>query len=175
MPDSDQVVTVPMDTGRVEEFARVVRDARETGRSEVSLPGYPGPIPLAVAEGVVKTFTKTLDDVKKGRFSTAELDKPKPVERQHLVLKANIDAVEYEEQRAQLLGLSPDAPARLPGSLKPDISLKDHQRYGVSWLQHLWRLSPTHCRGALLGDDMGLGKTIQLLTFIAASLEDCPC
>lgn len=174
MPDSDQVVTVPMDTGRVEEFAQVVRDARETGRSEVSLPGYPGPIPLAVAEGVVKAFTKTLDDVKKGQFNPADLDKPKPVERQHLVLKANIDAVEYEEQRAQLLGLSPDAPARLPRSLKPDISLKDHQRYGVSWLQHLWRLSPTHCRGAVLGDDMGLGKTIQLLTFIAASLEDEP-
>jgi len=174
IPDSDQPVTVPMDTGRVEDFARVVRDARETGRSEVSLPGYPSPIPLAVAEGLVKTFTKTLDDVKKGHFKPDEQDKLKPVQRQHLVLKANIDAVEYEEQRAQLLGLSPDAPPRLPSSLKPDISLKDHQRYGVSWLQHLWRLSPAHCRGALLGDDMGLGKTIQLLTFIAASLEDEP-
>jgi SNF2 family DNA or RNA helicase len=41
-------------------------------------------------------------------------------------------------------------------------------------MQHLWRLSPSSCRGALLADDMGLGKTIQLLTFIAACLEDDP-
>src|SRR5205085_4409591 len=51
---------------------------------------------------------------------------------------------------------------------------KDHQLDGVAWLQHLWSLSPTACRGALLADDMGLGKTIQLLTFIAQCLEQDP-
>lgn len=174
MPDSHETVAIPMDTERVEQLVTVVRDAHETGRAEVHLPDYPIPIPLAVAEAMVSTFTRTLNDVEKGQFNPRDLDKPTPVERQHLVLKANIDAVEYEERRAQLLGLSGDVPARLPRSLKHEIRLKDHQLYGVSWLQHLWRLSPAHCRGALLADDMGLGKTIQLLTFIAASLEEEP-
>ena len=57
---------------------------------------------------------------------------------------------------------------------RTDVSLKDHQLTGVAWLQHLWGLSPTACRGALLADDMGLGKTIQLLTFIAHCLEQDP-
>lgn len=173
-PDGGQPITIPMDAGRVEEFTQLIQDARESGRQEVILPGCPQPIPLADAERMAGAFSRAQNEVKAGKFKPTDFDKPKPVERQHLVLKANIDAVEYEEQRAQLLGLSPDANPRLPSTLKPEVSLKDHQRYGVSWLQHLWRLSPTHCRGALLGDDMGLGKTIQLLTFIAAALEKDP-
>ena len=63
---------------------------------------------------------------------------------------------------------------RLPKTLRKDVALKEHQLYGLAWLQNLWSRSPTDCRGALLADDMGLGKTIQLLTMIAKSLEDDP-
>ena len=170
-PEGGQPITVAMDTGRVEELAKLVQDARDSGQEEVIFPGCPQPLPLDEAEGMVGAFMKALGEIKAGKFKPEAQEKPKPVERQHLVLKANIDAVEYEEQRAQLLGLAPGASPRLPSTLKPEIGLKEHQLYGVGWLQHLWRLSPNHCRGALLGDDMGLGKTIQLLTFIAEALE----
>lgn len=167
-------ITVPMDSGQVNDFVRIVRAAREAGQSEVVWPGCPSPLPLNEAEGMARTFSNAREDVNSRQFQPGKQDKLTPIERKHLVLKANIDVVEYAEQRVQMLGVSPDALPHLPGTLKPDISLKDHQRYGVCWLQHLWQLSPTHCRGALLADDMGLGKTIQLLTFIAAALEDEP-
>ena len=51
------------------------------------------------------------------------------------------------------------------------MQLKDHQLSGVAWLQHLFRLSPDECRGAVLADDMGLGKTLQLLALIAWAHE----
>lgn len=167
-------VTIPMDAGRAADFAELVRDAREKGRTEISLPDCPHPIPVAEAEKLVSTFTAAQKDVTDGKFTPNPPGEAKKVERKHLVVKANIDSVDYTEQRADLLGLSQDAQPRLPSSLRADIHLMDHQLYGVSWLQHLWRLSPSHCRGALLGDDMGLGKTIQLLSFIASCLEDDP-
>lgn len=166
--------TVPMDSGQLADFARIVEAARDAGKPEVVWPGCPHPLPLDEAERLVRTFLRASNEVNKGKFSPAAEEKPVPVERKHLVLKANIDAVEYAEQRSQMLEISPHAVPRLPSKLKPDVTLKEHQNYGVSWLQHLWRLSPTHCRGALLADDMGLGKTIQLLTFICAALEEEP-
>ena len=50
-------------------------------------------------------------------------------------------------------------------------ALKDHQKTGVAWLQHLWQSGQTYCSGCLVADDMGLGKTLQLLTFIAWYLQ----
>ena len=41
--------------------------------------------------------------------------------------------------------------------------LRDYQRRGVSWMQHLLS-SGCHC---LLADEMGLGKTVQVLTILA--------
>jgi hypothetical protein len=173
-PPGMDAITIPMDTSRVADFAELVRDAREKGRSEITLPDCPHSIPIAEAEILVSTFTAAQKDVSEGKFTPNPPGEVKKVARKHLVVKANIDTVDYNEQRADLLGLSQDAIPRLPSSLRSDIKLKDHQHYGVSWLQHLWRLSPSHCRGALLGDDMGLGKTIQLLCLIASCLEDDP-
>ena len=48
-------------------------------------------------------------------------------------------------------------------NLTDGISLKDHQREGISWLQSLFK---EKLGGGLLADDMGLGKTLQLLYFI---------
>lgn len=66
---------------------------------------------------------------------------------------------------------------QLPDSLRKDVVLKPHQRIGVAWLQHLYRLSQTkhpEIKGCLLADDMGLGKTLQLLVFIINLLEKNP-
>lgn len=164
-------VTVPMDVSRVEDFAALVEDARASGRSEIKLEGCPEPIPLAEAERLIKTFSAALRDVKKGGFNPDDVTKPKNVERKHLIVKANIDTLDYEEQRADLLNHPADVAPVIPASLKPSVELKEHQLVGLSWLQHLWRLSPVHCRGCVLGDDMGLGKTIQLLALIASCLE----
>lgn len=47
--------------------------------------------------------------------------------------------------------------------LQEGFSLKDHQKEGVAWLQHLYKSKACGC---LMADDMGLGKTLQILYFI---------
>lgn len=47
--------------------------------------------------------------------------------------------------------------------LQEGFSLKDHQKEGVAWLQHLYKSKASGC---LMADDMGLGKTLQILFFI---------
>jgi SNF2 family DNA or RNA helicase len=130
-------------------------------------------VPVRWAAEALETLDKVREDVKTRSFDPHN---PSSVirssERRGLVVKPNVDTLDYEEQRG---ALTPSGePPRLPSSLLPDIRLKDHQLVGVAWLQHLWRLSPSACRGALLADDMGLGKTIQLLTFIASVIENEP-
>lgn len=164
-------VTVPMDVSRVEQLATLVEDAKASGHAEVNIPGCPEAIPVAEAERLVKTFSDALRDVRKGKFKPESGEKPKQIERKHLVVKSNIDTLDYSEQRADLLSHSADIPPHIPNALKPVVQLMDHQKIGLSWLQHLWRLSPGYCRGCVLADDMGLGKTIQLLSFIASCLE----
>lgn len=60
-----------------------------------------------------------------------------------------------------------------PASLLDEVKLKPHQVQGVEWLQNCHRLKPQR-RGSLLADDMGLGKTLQLLTYVAWSIETDP-
>lgn len=47
--------------------------------------------------------------------------------------------------------------------LQEGFSLKDHQKEGVAWLQHLYKSKASGC---LMADDMGLGKALQILYFI---------
>ena len=47
--------------------------------------------------------------------------------------------------------------------LQEGFSLKDHQKEGVAWLQHLYKSKASGC---LMADDIGLGKTLQILYFI---------
>jgi len=51
-----------------------------------------------------------------------------------------------------------------PPNIKEGITLFEHQKIGVAWLQSIFK--DKNGRGALLADDMGLGKTIQILSFI---------
>lgn len=175
LPDGASApVTVPMNGERIGELSRLVADAEHTGRSEVVFPGCPVPIPLGEAKRLAATFGAAARDADAGKLTAPTTAAPRAVERKHLIVKANIDSVDYAEQREEMLLLPEEAVPQLPKSLKSDVSLKDHQCYGLAWLQHLWRLSPTHCRGALLADDMGLGKTIQLLSFISSCLDAEP-
>ncbi len=150
-----------------------MRKAQEEKRESFTFSGCPKPVPVAWATAALETLGKAQEDVGKRSFAPkSPASRNRTSERRGLVVKANVDTLDYQEHRGSL---SPSGePPRLPSSLLPGVSLKDHQLTGVAWLQHLWRMSPSACRGALLADDMGLGKTIQLLTFIAAAIEHEP-
>lgn len=59
--------------------------------------------------------------------------------------------------------------ATLPQGLRS--GLKEHQLYGLRWLQGAWQQGMP---GVLLADDMGLGKTLQALAFLAWLKESAP-
>jgi hypothetical protein len=168
-----ETVAVVLTDDSIAEFRQRVRTAQAENRETINFPGCPKPISVAWAVEALDTLDKAREDVAKREFDPAKLaTKLRAVERKGLVIKPNVDTLDYEERRGALAPTG--APPKLPVSLRPEIALKDHQLTGVAWLQHLWSLSPVACRGALLADDMGLGKTIQLLTFIAAVIEDNP-
>ena len=154
-------------------FRDKARKALDEKRETFDFPGCPKPVPVKWANEALDAIGNARADVAKREFDPSKpWTKAKASERKGLVIKANVDTLDYEERRGALALTG--APPKLPASLRPNISLMEHQLSGVAWLQHLWNLSPTACRGALLADDMGLGKTIQLLTFIAAAIEDKP-
>lgn len=166
-----ETVAIVLDEQSIDGLMEEVRKAKEDKRKTFAFPGCPKPVPVEWAAEALETLGKARDDVGKGTF---EPKKPSDsgngaVERKGLVVKANVDSLNYEERRGSLAPTG--EPPRMPTTIQPEISLMEHQLVGVAWLQHLWRLSPSACRGALLADDMGLGKTIQLLTFIASALE----
>ena len=154
-------------------FRDKVCKAQKEKRETFVFPGCPKPIPVKWANEAMEAISNTRTLVSKREFDPSKpVTRVKASERKGLVVKANVDTLDYVERRGALA--HPGNPPKLPVSLRAEIALKDHQLSGVAWLQHLWSLSPTACRGALLADDMGLGKTIQLLTFIAAAIEEKP-
>lgn len=175
-PGSTQSTLLTLTADDLAEVQAAIDQARETGSANVELPGAPFPVPLMDTERALQALQDAQEDIAAKAFDPAKpraRAEAKP-ERVQLVIKSNIDTVEHAEARADLLALPPGTRPRLPRTLLPTVQLKHHQHDGVAWLQHLWKLSPASCRGALLADDMGLGKTVQLLTFIASCIEQDP-
>src|SRR5207302_3547648 len=152
--------------------------AKAEGKKELSLAGCPKLISLAEAEGLITVLREASADIRSGVFPKPpkiETSSREPRTVSSLVVKSNIERVDYsEERRRAALARDPDLAPRLPRALRPDVKLLGHQIRGVALLQHLWKNTPDFCRGALLADDMGLGKTLQLLTFVASCLEENP-
>ena len=170
-----ETVAVVLTEETLANFRDEVRKAGEEGRDSFSFPGCPKPVPVESASGMLDTLGNASRDVGKGTFDPERTKaKGQAKERKGLVVKPNVNTLDYEEKQREALALPPEAVPSLPASLRTDISLKDHQNDGVAWLQHLWSKSPEDCRGAVLADDMGLGKTIQLLAFMAKVLEENP-
>lgn len=168
-----ETVAVVLNEESIAQFREKVAKAQEESRETIDFPGCPKPIPLGWAVEALDAIGKAREDVGNRTFDPkTSSTRVKAAERKGLVVKPNVDTLDYEERRGALAPTG--APPTLPTALRPKIALKDHQLTGVAWLQHLWSLSPTACRGALLADDMGLGKTIQLLTFIASAIEEKP-
>lgn len=165
-----ETVAIPLDGRNLEKFRKEVEQAEQEKRESFSFPGCPKPVPTSWAKEAVETLGKVKEEVKGGIYDPGNSKTGrKAVERKGLVVKPNVDGLDYEERRGELS--ADKVPPELPSSLRSGVELKDHQRDGLAWLQKMWRHSPSACRGALLADDMGLGKTIQLLAFMASLIE----
>jgi len=172
-PEGGETAAIVLDGQSTIRFREELISAQEEGRENFTFPGCPKPVPVDWAAEALETLDKTKGDIVSGSFDPRKTSSTsRTSERKGLVVKSNVNTLDYEELRGALVPSG--EPPKLPSSLLPTISLKDHQLVGVAWLQHLWRMSPSACRGALLADDMGLGKTIQLLAFIASVIEDEP-
>lgn len=79
-----------------------------------------------------------------------------------LIIKENAEQLEFEAEE-QNIETGDHYTLYTNPYLRNDFMLKDHQREGVAWLQHLYKNKATGC---LMADDMGLGKTLQILYFI---------
>lgn len=164
---------VPIALGEVPSLQRAVQTAERASLPAVQLPGLKVPVPIADARKAVDALAKAVDEVRRRGFKPP--DKARAAEpKKRLIIKRNLEEIDYSEARADALQMPEGRRAVLPISLRPEVTLKPYQLVGVAWLQHLWASSPDRCRGTVLADDMGLGKTLQLLTFIASCFESDP-
>ena len=170
-PATEQPVVMPLTDDLSEELRAGVEIARDRGADAVPLTGCPSDVPLGEAEAIVSTFAKAKKDAAAGSFEPTRSAGGR--KRPTLILKGNLDQIDYREERLAVLA-APPASARLPSRLRPGVELKEHQLEGLAWMQHLLSLAPDRCRGALLADDMGLGKTLQILCLIARAREEDP-
>ncbi len=169
-----EAVAVPVTPEAREQIQAKIAEARNSGKESFELKGFDKPIPVSEAELILETFNNVYEDVRQGTFDPAKArGETATRSSKRLVIKANIQSIDYEEARRDILRNGPETPI-LPSGLQQSVTLKDHQLSGVAWLQHLFSNAPHHCRGAVLADDMGLGKTLQLLTFLAWAFETTP-
>lgn len=147
-------------------FKTNIEEAKLSGEETVTIPGIELEVPLAKADMVAEVWGRKYQEKDQPVVGEERFQKARSV----LLLEDNVEALNFIDERAEILSLENASP-ELPKSLKPEIQLKQHQQYGVAWLQNLFQMAPSHVTGCLLADDMGLGKTIQLLTFIVNYLE----
>lgn len=150
-----------------------VESAQQEGKKHIDVPGAPNRVTVERAKAMLDELASRFEG-DAGGTSGRSRTKADRKERQELLIRTNVASTEYFERREVALGFSAATPPKLPKSLRHSIALKDHQRVGVAWMQHLLSKAPNYCRGAVLADDMGLGKTLQLLTVIARAIEDDP-
>lgn len=138
------------------DFARRADEAYRQGTGQIEFRGKSIELSRDLIEGVrdlrdqFKQKNAPETDTNTGRF---------------LLIYTNEDEIEFEQDAGEA---DFDSNLVLPSALEEDVVLKEHQRHGVAWLQHNFRLGR---QGCLLADDMGLGKTLQLLIFLAWLIE----
>lgn len=139
---------------QLQELKVSCQEAIEQKVSTVDWQGYP--LPIKEAQQLIELAEVQLQDQSVPAKEKVSFDK------YVLIIKENIDALEYVEEQVE----KPDEFIHRfvePPGLKPEFSLFPHQKEGVAWLQSLFLDGYS---GGLLADDMGLGKTIQSLSFI---------
>jgi hypothetical protein len=176
--DGGEPVAVPTSKPVIDKLKKDLQAAQAAGKTELDVSWIPDPMSLADAQVVVDTFDELFTDLESGKsIDPGKFRRPAKEAlgpKKQLVLRANIQSVEYEEMRREALQAVPAEP-KLPKGIRPEYSLLPHQRAGLAWMQHLYGLQTDYqVRGAVLADDMGLGKTFQLLALMAWLLERDP-
>lgn len=175
---ASEPIAVPTSKAAVEQLEKAMKAAQTAGDSTVKASWLPDDITLDEATNIVETFNNVFKDIETGTFDPSKhyrATKNTPLgAKKQLVLRANIQALEYEELRRDALESVPAEP-KMPTCIRPEYSLMQHQREGLAWMQHLYSLQTDYqVRGAVLADDMGLGKTFQLLALMAYLIEREP-
>ena len=169
-----EAIAVPITPEVKEQIKAKIVEAKANGKDAIDLSGFDTPMPVHEAEAILRTFEEVDKDARAGRLDPKKgAEGPAGRTRKQLVVKANIQSIDYDEARRDVL-LAVSELAHLPEGLREGVALKKHQLSGVAWLQHLFGSAPEHCRGAVLADDMGLGKTLQLLAFLASAFKRDP-
>ncbi|MGV1017896.1 MAG: SNF2-related protein [Fluviibacter phosphoraccumulans] len=178
-PDTGEVVDFPVDKETIEVLGAKIQEAQRDGKSMVYLSGLPAGIPVDQARSLERTFKEVWSDLGAGSFTppsekTHKNGEAGPKARKTLILRSNIETVGYDERRELALN-SCQLDPQIPKSINAKFTLLDHQKSGLAWLQHLFKLQTKFSvRGGILADDMGLGKTFQLLGLIAWAIESNP-
>jgi hypothetical protein len=171
---AEEAIAVPITSEAKEQIKAKIDEAKANGEDSFVLSGFDKPMPVHEAEAILRTFEEVDKDARAGKLDPEKGPNGSARRaRKQLVVKANIQSIDYDEARRDALLDVPNSPT-LPAGLREGIVLKDHQLSGVAWLRHLFGSAPGHCRGSVLADDMGLGKTLQLLVFLAAAFERDP-
>jgi hypothetical protein len=169
--DGSDPVLIPVGDKFLKLLKALLEAAKTEGRQVFEVPGLPQPISVGDAENITRTFTRIDDVIERGEFEPvkdlpARNEKIAQLPRKTLILRSNIQSLDYEVRRLALQ----DVPVEpeVPRSLRSEFPLLPHQRGGLAWLQHLYLAQGEYqVRGCVLADDMGLGKTFQLLAFMA--------
>lgn len=177
-PEGDsEPIAVPATNDALKQLREAVDQAHSVHSDTVEVPWLPKPIPIDEARNINRTFDEVLGEASQGKFDPDKRGTRRDERvgaRKTLILRSNIQAVDYEEHRREALLALPAEPEP-PLFLSENFSLLPHQKQGLAWLQHLFKSQAAHqVRGAVLADDMGLGKTCQLLAFIAWLVEREP-
>lgn len=143
----------------IADFSEQVDKAFHSGKGQIEYAGKSIAVDQQFVQGIKELNAKVQPRQKN------EEEIKSPVSGRYLLIYTNEEEVEFEQDAEESRVQSP---LELPISLKPEVALKDHQKKGVAWLQHNFRLGR---QGCLLADDMGLGKTLQLLIFLAWLIE----
>lgn len=172
--DTTGTTILPLSFAEIPSLQQAVHAAERANELSVRLPGLQTPIPLKDARDAVEALLKAQRDLKLRCFDGPVCHSPQVSATKRLIIKSNFEGIDYTEDRAESLEMDEGREPHLPQALKKGTVLKEHQKSGIAWLQHLWAASPQRCRGTVLADDMGLGKTLQLLTFISSCFESDP-
>jgi hypothetical protein len=161
-PATGQTTSAALDEDQLSELEQVTSQAQRDGSATVRVPGTNLDIPTDEARKWLSGFS---EGIKKQPTAPSMPRNPQPGRATSLRILHNIEALEYGA--AVALPSPDDVAAVLPAALRTQVQLKEHQRYGVAWLQNRHGQFAHGVRGALLADDMGLGKTLQCLCLMA--------
>lgn len=137
-----------VDDSDLESLGSMIIDSEQNGKSFINYKGY----------FISLDHAKELYDLCKKQLVESE-----PISINGRVIPIVKENDDLTESDIELLSDGTFQFVNPPG-LKDGVSLFDHQKTGVAWMQTIFR--DKNGRGALLADDMGLGKTIQILSFV---------